>query len=99
MKIKRETSLKWNWKARSGSSHRHTGRHQLHEELSITGRIVNYRPQQKDHQKERITNYAAPTGKDAHYISYKKLTTPVTQPVKNHHHPELSLLSNGLSSK
>nr|XP_033713446.1 centrosomal protein of 44 kDa isoform X2 [Tursiops truncatus] len=40
-----------------------------------------------------------PTGKDVHGVSYKKLTTPATQPVRNRHHPELSLFSDGLFSK
>lgn len=29
----------------------------------------------------------SPTGKDGQCISYKKSTTPATQPVSNHHHP------------
>ena len=33
---------------------------------------------------------------DVRCISYKKLTTPEIQPMRNHNHPELSLFSNGL---
>ena len=32
--------------------------------------------------------------KDVHPISFKKLTTPATQPMRNHHQYELLLLSN-----
>lgn len=41
----------------------------------------------------------APTGKDVHGISYKKLTTPTTQPVRNHYGPELLLFTNRLLFK
>ena len=34
------------------------------------------------------------TGKDVHCISYKKLTTPAAQSMRNLRHPELSLFSN-----
>lgn len=37
--------------------------------------------------------------KDIHHLSYKKPTTPATQPKRNHHHPELSLFSNQLVFK
>ena len=33
----------------------------------------------------------APTVQGVGCISYKKLITPATQPIRNHHHPELSL--------
>ena len=64
-----------------------------HRPTSITERTVNYRPQERKHQLQ------APTGKTVHRISYKKLTTPGTQPMRNHHHPELSLFSNEFSLK
>ena len=67
--------------------------------MSISGRTVNYRPQQKNHQQERIIKYRTSTGKDIHCISYKKSTPSATQPMKNHIHLELSLFSNGLSFK
>ena len=38
-------------------------------------------------------------GKDAHCISYKKWTTPVTQPMTNGHHSKHLLFSNGLPFK
>ena len=40
------------------------------------------------HGKE--SSIIAPTGKDIHCISYKTLTTPITQPMRNHYHPELT---------
>ena len=40
----------------------------------------------------------APTRKDVRFVSYKKSTTPATQPMRNHHHPD-SLFPTGLSFK
>lgn len=39
----------------------------------------------------RIISYRPPTGKAVHSISYKKLTTSATQPMRNHHCPEFLL--------
>ena len=68
-------------------------------ETPISGGTINSRPQQKNHQEERITSNEAAAGKDAHCIFFKELTNSVPQPMRNHHHLELSLFSNGLSSK
>lgn len=38
----------------------------------------------------------APTEKDVYCICYKKLTTPATQAMRNCHHPELLIFSEGL---
>lgn len=60
----------------------------------IAGSGVNSRPSLKNppgnHQLQ------APTRKDVHRISCKKLTTPATQPVRNHYGPELLLFTNRL---
>lgn len=40
-----------------------------------------------------------PNRKNAHCISYKKLTPSATQSMRNHHHLEVSLFSNRLSFK
>lgn len=54
--------------------------------MSITEGIVNYRLQ----QTKRYRTYC---------ISYKKLTTSATQPMRNHQNPELLVFSKGLSFK
>ena len=61
---------------------------QLQERQSITD--PNRSPQQ-----ERIVNY----WKKCTLHPKQKSTTPATQPMKNHHNPELSLFSNGLLFK
>ena len=79
----RETSLKWSWQARRGSS-------RAVPQRSITAGIVNYRPQQQGHesqvQKERMCT-AFPT---------RNWPTPVTQLMNSCYHPQLSIFSNGL---
>ena len=40
------------------------------------------------HGKE--SSITIPTGKDIHCISYKTLTIPITQPMRNNYHPELT---------
>ena len=73
------------------------GEHSRHNHsTSIVGSIVNYRPKGRTlHRRESSSQ--APTGKDVHYISYKKSTIPATQPKRNHYHPEFLLFSNEFS--
>lgn len=52
-----------------------------------TRRIINRNHQRQLRQGKKIV----------HCISYKKSTTPATQPMRKHHPPRLSLSSNGLS--
>ena len=66
--------------------------------MSMIGRIVNYRhlvriSTGKNHQ------LWAPTRKAIYRISYKKSTISTIQPMRNCHHPERLLLSNGLLFK
>lgn len=49
--------------------------------------------------KVKTHQLQAPTGKDVHCLFYKKSTTPTTQPMKDHHNPELLFFSNGPSFK
>lgn len=65
--------------------------------MSITGTVINYSPQQKNHQQERIINYRPQQEKKyIYFIFYKKHITPETQPMRNHHLPKRSLFSDGL---
>ena len=65
--------------------------------MSITGRIINHTSQQKNHQQVRTINHRPQQGKLC--VSYRKLTTPVTQSVRNRHHPKHSFFSNRLLFK
>lgn len=54
-------------------------------------------PNRRINRKE--SSVTGPPGDDVHCTSYKKLTTPATQPMSNRHHPKLSLFSNRLLFK
>ena len=53
--------------------------------MSVTGKLVNYRPLTEESSGEKSDQLQAPRGKDIHCISHKKSTTPATQPFGNHH--------------
>lgn len=82
-------SFLWRWDSRTWfrGSRNNTTQCQSQAELSITD------------AKRVIVNYRFPKGKDVHCTSYKKLSTPATQPGRHRHHPALLLFCNGLSFK
>ena len=92
------------WKLIKGNPTKVESGHQKGE-LSAVPLDVDYR---KNCQLQTLTKESstgknhqlqAPTGKDVHCISYKKLTTPAAQPMRNHYHPELSHFLSALSFK
>ena len=61
--------------------------------VSITGRTVYQRPQQKNHQ-EGASNYMCQQEEDRHCVCDKKSNIPALQPVRNCPSPKLILFSN-----
>lgn len=65
--------------------------------MSITGRSQLQTP--TGLSKGNSYHSQASTRRDVHCTSYKKSTTPATQPMRNCHHSEFSRFSKGLSFK
>lgn len=65
--------------------------------VSITGRTVYQRPQQKNHQ-EGASNYMCQQEEDRHCVCEKKSNTPAPQPMRNCPSPKLILFSDCMFS-